>query len=390
MSGICARGWHVTLSTLEDRVALEANWVALQSRALCSFFQSWGWVGSWIETLPRELRPHVVEVRLDGRLVGLALLGQRRTWRYGIIPSRGLFLSETGERQIDCLTVEHNGFLVDSALSLAVVREAVSGLAKLRAPWDELFLSGVLRTAVADYVESARGANLRPLVTMEKPYHFVDCDMIREKGSDYLSALGRNTRSQVRRALRAYEERGPLRFRVADTVERARGVFEKLFELHQRYWVSKGYPGAFGSQFALDFHRNIIRRRFSEGDIQLAEISAGTEPIGYLYNFVFNRVVYNYQSGFLYEDDARLKPGFVSHYMAVQHSIEAGMKTYDLLMGNQRFKENLATDRGEMAWMVLQKPRIRFGLEQTALRLRRRVLGWRTSRSPASTTTALD
>jgi hypothetical protein len=62
------------------------------------------------------------------------------------------------------------------------------------------------------------------------------------------------------------------------------------------------------------------------------------------------------------------------------------MSTYDFLMGNHRFKENLATDRGEMAWMVLQKPRIRFGLEQIALRLRRRVLSLRAYRSSPSTT----
>ena len=61
----------------------------------------------------------------------------------------------------------------------------------------------------------------------------------------------------------------------------------------------------------------------------------------------------------------------------MQYNIDAGMKTYDLLMGTQRFKRNLATHQGKMAWLVLQKPRIRFRLEQVAMRWRRQLRGTR-------------
>ena len=368
-------GWHITLSSPEDLAALETKWIELQSRSACSFFQSWGWVSSWIGALPSRLRPQVLEIRLDDRLVGLALLGNQKNWRYGVIPSNALFVTETGNRQFDCLTVEHNGFLVESALSVAVVREGISALVKLRLPWDELFLSGIVQNGVPDYLDGANRAQLRALIKIEKPYCYVDCDMIRQSGGDYLGKLGRNTRSQIRRAMRAYEEQGLLSFRVADTLERAQHCFESLRRLHQQYWVSKGMPGAFGSEFALDFHHRMIRSRFPMGEIQLAEICVGTAPIGFLYNFVFNRVVYNYQSAFRYDDDARLKPGLVSHCRAVQYNVDAGMKTYDLLMGTQRFKQNLATHQGKMAWLVLQKPRIRFRLEQVAIRWRRQLRG---------------
>lgn len=377
-------GWHIILSSLEDLAAVETKWIELQSRAACSFFQSWGWVSSWIGALPPRLRPQALEVRLDDRLVGLALLGNQKIWRYGVIPSNALFVTETGHRQFDCLTVEHNGFLAESGLSVAVVREGISGLVKLRLPWDELFLSGIVQNGVPDYLDSAQRAQLRALIRIEKPYHYVDCDMIRQSGGDYLGTLGRNTRYQIRRAMRAYEEHGPIGFHVAETLEGAQHCFENLRRLHQQYWVSKGMPGAFGSEFALDFHRSLIRSRFSKGEIQLAEICVGTVPVGYLYNFVFNRVVYNYQSAFRYDNDTRLKPGLVSHCRAVQYSIDAGMKTYDLLMGTQRFKQNLATHRGIMAWLVLQKPRIRFRLEQAAIRWRRQLRSMRAPRSAES------
>jgi len=118
-------GWHIALSSLEDLAALETKWIELQSRAECSFFQSWGWVSSWIGALPPRLRPQTLEVRLDDRIVGLALLGSQKIWRYGIVPSNALFVTETGSRQFDCLTVEHNGFLVESGLSKAVLLEGL-------------------------------------------------------------------------------------------------------------------------------------------------------------------------------------------------------------------------------------------------------------------------
>jgi len=254
---------------------------------------------------------------------------------------------------------------------------------KLQA-WDELFLSGIVRNRVSDYLPGAERAQLHPLVTLSMPYHFVDCDVIRHTGGDYLSALSGNTRYQVRRAMRAYEERGPISFQIADTLEQARRYFEELRRLHQQHWVDKGAPGAFGSDFGLAFHHSLIESRFAKGEVQLAEIRAGKEPIGYLYNFVFDRVIYNYQSAFHYSTDAKLKPGLVSHCCAVQHNIAAGMKTYDLLMGKQRFKKNLATHSGEMVWLVLQKPRMRFRLERAVKRWRQQLRGTGAASSPDS------
>ncbi len=378
--------WRFRLSSLEDSPALQEQWTELQSRADCSFFQSWGWIDNWIGALPPRLRPRPFEVRLDDRLVGLALLGRRTLWRRGILPSNALFVSETGDPEFDCITVEHNGFLVDRALSATIVQEATSGLAALKLPWDELFISGVARDHVEDYVHGARSTGLCAVVKIEKPDHFVDCEGIRQSGGNYLEVLSRNTRYQIRRAMRAYEEHAAIEFHVAQTLEQAKMYFDDLRRIHQQYWISKGLKGAFGSPFTLDLHRNLISRRFSNGEIQLAKICVGTNPIGYLYNFVWKGVVSNYQSAFVYDGDGRLKPGLVSHCCAIQYNIKAGMKTYDLLMGNQRFKQNLATGRDKMAWIVLQKPRIRFRLENAAIRWRDRLRGMRNRAAAESDT----
>jgi hypothetical protein len=257
------------------------------------------------------------------------------------------------------------------------VREALARLAALPLAWDEVFVSGVDRDHVCDYLDSAPAAQLCAVIKEEKPCYVVDCESLRAAGKDYLETLGRNTRYQVRRTLRLYEERGPVYLEVAPTLEQAQIFFERLRVLHQRHWEAKGEHGAFGSRFTVDFHQRLIRSRFAHGEIQLAELRVGGVAIGYLYNFVFDRVVYNYQSAFHYDADARLKPGLLCHCLAVQYNLERGMRIYDLLMGSERYKQSLATHRRDMLWLRLQKPRWRFRVEQLLLRLHRQLAGTR-------------
>jgi CelD/BcsL family acetyltransferase involved in cellulose biosynthesis len=373
--------WRVVLSSIDSVESLERKWTALERRSTCSFFQSWGWIGTWLACLPASRRPQVLEVLFDGTVVGLALLGKSEIRRHGFISSNALFVTETGDSDFDCLTVEHNGFLVDDSISTEVLRQGISWLAGGPFAWDELFVSAVTKRNVAAYVNNAEEARLHAQIALSKPYYYVDCDKIRSTGGDYIATLSRNTRSQVRRAMRAYEERGAIRFHAADSFEMAQEYFQQLRELHQQRWESRAEPGAFGSAFALQFHEGLLRNRFSAGEIQLAAISAGDDAIGYLYNFVFDGVVYNYQSGFRYTSDARLKPGLVSHCCAIQHCIDSGVQLYDFLMGSQRFKQSLASDQDEMSWLVLQRPRLRFRVERTARKWRDKMRSLQSSAS---------
>ena len=77
---------------------------------------------------------------------------------------------------------------------------------------------------------------------------------------------------------------------------------------------------AFASGFFADFHRALVTKQSDTGEIQLLRISAGKKLIGSLYNFVKNGRIYAYQSGFNYDPDPRLKPGLVSHCLAIEQN----------------------------------------------------------------------
>ena len=127
--------------------------------------------------------------------------------------------------------------------------------------------------------------------------------------------------------------------------------------------------------FFESFHRDLISRRFRAGEIQLLRVLAGEKRIGCLYNFVKDGHVYAYQSGFDYGTDSRLKPGLVSHCLAINFNLAKGAQIYDFMAGDSRYKKSLGTDFVEMSWLVLQRPIRRLRFENALLSIKRKLVG---------------
>ena len=144
--------------------------------------------------------------------------------------------------------------------------------------------------------------------------------------------------------------------RSAESVEEALAMLDRLKALHQTSWRRRGQPGCFAAPWFESFHRDLIRARFSSGEIQLLAAAAGDRPIGYLYNFAHRDRVYAYQSGFDYVADGRLKPGLVTHALAIEQATRAGFATYDFMAGENWLKASFASHWTEMVWLAVRRP----------------------------------
>ena len=133
--------------------------------------------------------------------------------------------------------------------------------------------------------------------------------------------------------------------------------------MHQYSWNRRGQPDAFLSHFSNRFHTNLVEFGYSSGEIQLLEVKAGSKTFGYLYNFVLDGMVTNYQSGFLYEEDGKFKPGLLSHALAIEYNRRLGHRSYDFLMGDQQFKRSLTVDHAKMVNLVVRQNRMKLILE---------------------------
>ncbi len=346
---------------------LEGEWRKLEAAGSPSFFTSWHWMGTWLAAVPPTSRPRLLRGVAGGETIALALLGERQNRRRrGLVGSRALYLNETGDPRFNSPMIEHNGVLAAAGYETAVWQALLAWFEELRGEADELHLSGSLWRWPDEALE-ARGL-LRNETAV--PSYAVELWRLATSGGEPDPLLSANARQQLRRAVRSYEQIGPLRLAEAGTLGEALNFFDAMKALHCASWERRGKPHAFSGGFFEPFHRLLIERTFSEGGTQLLRASAGEQIIGYLYNFRLGSCIYAYQSGFA-DADRRKRPGAVTHALAIRHAFQSGASIYDFMAGHNRLKASFATRCEPMLWQVVQQPRLAFRLEDYGRRLKR-------------------
>ncbi len=350
---------------LQDPTAhtdIAETWEKFETQCEASYFQSWGWIGAWLQTLPRSVPLYCMVAKSDDKITGLAILARAHVVRHKLFSSDALFLNEAGIAGYD-FVIEHNGLLLKSGSEQQTLDACLHYLATQVGDWDELFISGVRQDSPLFQSSVLNEHNIALRVHRTSSSRYVDLEELRQSGSDYLDSLSSNTRYQIRRALRKHEAAGPLTLSIAASTDEAQVYFDRMKVLHQTYWIGKGKPGSFANSHWEAFHRRLINERFDSGEIQLIGISSGDKAIGYLYNFIKNGWVYALQSGFHYEANHTLHPGYVCHYLVIEHNLKHGARLYDFLAGDAQYKSSLGRNDHALAWVVLQRRRWKFKVE---------------------------
>lgn len=334
-------------------------WECLEESANNSYFLSWGWIENWIAILPDHAKPELV-VYLEGKAPLLAFfLGKTNLVRKHLFRSRGWFVNATGIPAFDRICIEYNGFLYKQTETFRFI-DILKSLPHL---WDEFYLPDL---DTRSFPGTAALDNIFPYKTIvddDLVSPFVDLDVVRERSGDYLSLLSANTRAQIHRSYRLCEKTEPVGCEVAHNTRSAMDIYHELISLHEDTWANRSKEGAFSSDYIVQFHKQLIQSRFEYDEIQLLRIKYANNTIGCLYNFVYKNNVYFYQSGINYALDKRLKPGLVAHVEAIKHNATAGHKTYDFLCGDSRYKMSLATHHNRLISVRLQKPLLKFRIE---------------------------
>ncbi|WP_082364096.1 GNAT family N-acetyltransferase [Rhodopseudomonas sp. AAP120] len=350
-----SRTIEVRIEPLRDLATTGAAWRDLEARAAPSFFRSWLWIGTWLAHLPKDAEPHLVTAVMSGQTVGMAVLCRRKTWRLAFRPRARWFLHETGDLRFDRLAIEYNGIVADRSAGDAVFMECVDRVIGHLGRSDQLVLSGITADLAAAADCAAADAGLLADVTNVDTAHWVDFDEVRRLGKDYRASLGRNTRQAVSRTSRLYEERGPVAHRVVDTVPEALAAFSDLAELHNARW---GRKGAFANPAFRPFHEDLIARGVPTGAVRISRTTVGDQTIGVLYNFIQDGEILQYQSGFLYQEDAKLKPGLLSHVLAIEDGLSRGERGYDFMAGSAAHKSRLGNAKRTLKRIVVGRDTI--------------------------------
>ena len=346
-----------SLEPASDLSAIEELWRDLDGSPGHSFFASWTWLGNWLRMIPWDFTPMLLRAHRGGQTIAAALLVPRRE-KHATGRVRQLYFNSTGEDAFDCLTIEYTDFSGPGTEDPALWPAFLDWFAA-NAQSDELIVPGVAAARIAGMRMSPRLLETRRNVPA-----FRVCDLPSIVTSSVEARLTRNARQQLRRSMRDYLAAGPLQIEEAESVETAQDYFTALKGLHIRSWTERGKPHAFRYPFFEKFHRALIASGIPDGSVQLLKVAAGSQAIGYLYNFRRGKRVYAYQSGF----DTRkgFRPGYVSHALAIAHNALRGAESYDFLAGDNRLKQSFADSRYVMSWCTYRQRKLRFQAEMLA------------------------
>lgn len=322
------------------------TWADLTARCGASFFLTPHWVETWLEVFGEDFDPQLIVLSEGGMPVAACMLVRRLFWRK-FVPMRRVYLNCAGEDEADETCIEYNRFLCLRGREPEAAGRLIDWLG---AGWDELVLNGM--ESIPSLGACGRSES------EQKPSHYVDLAALRAAGASYDSVLSGNTRHQIRRSIRFYEQTyGTAEFEQARDQASALSFLEELAALHQKSWSGRGKPGVFASEKFCRFHRRLIER----GPVDLLRVRAGRQVVGLLHCFFHGGRVYFYQSGFHYLEDNRGKPGLVTHYMAINHYLaeRPDVTEYDFLAGDSRYKRSLAKEHRMLEWAVVQRPTLR-------------------------------
>lgn len=345
---------------------LEGTWKALEEKSNGSIFQSWAWVSLWLE---KSSHPRfVLVVRSGDEPVGIGIFTHSRVNRPlgGQIPI--LSLHENANVEEDRVAIEYNGLLCKAGFEQHVHTAVINALLSARteltdAPaWSEIRWPGC-ETELISAIQST-GNSYRLYRSQKAPY--VDITCLGDDADAYMNSRSNNSRYQIRRAMRLLGEDGPLTIDRAETTDEALAAFKQMMRLHQLAWNLRGKDGAFSSEFFQDFHMSFLERNIDSGRADVLIIRSGRNKVGILYNLVYRQAVYAYQSGFELFQDNRIKPGLVSHALAIQYYKNQGVYRYLFLAGNDRYKRSLSTHSDTLYWAALQNPDFKMRLENVA------------------------
>jgi len=361
-----------------EQVEAARRWQDLeQSMSNTGLTNSWPWIKTWLDNYDDVVQPSFAFGKRDNQSIGAALI-TKATYRIRGFPIPAVHLGTAGEPKKERTSVEYNRLLVApenlDAFAMGLIRTLQQEF-----DWSALRLNGFVPEHADALIRACANVGL-PFKVDERNFPAFDFQKAADEGyPDIISALGKNTRYNIRRSLRLLErDFGQRRIEWAETPEQARDILRELIHLHQKRWEAVGEPGALQSGRVRQYHEDLIDALslWPQGSLIIFRVKQGEITVGCLFNFVEDEHVMFYKSGLPLLEDNRLKPGLVTHVLCMEECKRRGLLEeekcrqcalseeacrkrrllqYDFLVGEGLYKEQLSNSESVLTWAIARR-----------------------------------
>jgi len=302
-----------------------------------------------------------------------ALLGRRAVRRHrGLLSSRVVALNQTAWENWDQVFIEFNGFFGEPRAHFAQQLSALLDDLNRSPDWDEFRLAGMQQPEYDAALTQAANRGLRVQLRDRRmaPYRHLRPD--RAAGS-VLAGLSANLRGQLRRSQRRLTDTlGPLKLFHAQDPQQAWQWLEHMAPWHQARWRQSDGTSTSGfcNPAFVRFHKALIDDAFRTDQVRIWQLRAGDHVVSTVYNLRSEVTESFYLGAPNPAIDPRFQGGLLAHVAIMDQCLQDGLEFYDFMAGDSRYKRQLATDAETLYWIVLQRPRLKFAIEDRLRRLR--------------------
>jgi len=340
---------------------LRQQWLLIQEGQDVPFFLTWSWISSWLETYTPDLT--VISARYKDKVIAIGLFTCSTQVRHGFVKARQYRLHQMGDPLLDQIWMEYNDFICVDEYREAAVNACLKALQESENKFDEIILSMISASRASRIQKAINGSQ----ILLTNPCYSKNLGNIQGEDPQYISTLNSNTRYQIRRSMRLYEQlHGEVEYTFAQGVVEALAMFKEAGEYHTLRWDDSGFKN---KQF-VRFHENLIKSAIDKKGVALMRVTAGDVTIAILYFHLVGKSVYFYLQGINYESNKKLKPGLVAHTLATQHYLEKGMCKYDYMGGYSQYKCQLSDLDEDLVTLCIQKPSIILGVENLSRKIK--------------------
>jgi CelD/BcsL family acetyltransferase involved in cellulose biosynthesis len=328
------------------------------------------WVRQWWRLHGAEGQLQILLVMNDDRqALGIAPLYRRHDRGGPRRYLRSLHLLGTGEREADEVTGEYTSWLCAPEAMAQVSAEVAAHLLKQMTPgWDLLRLEKLRpEAAIHEHLPRLLARGMAASATSEHACFRSPALPLEQ----YLAALpSASFRHRCRRALRAGRDAGVELVRGREPGEVA-GMFAALRSLHQQRWTGRGLPGAFASDVFNRFHDGLLEPYRRDEKMWMMGLRRQGQWLAVRYLLRAGDTLYDYLSGVDTATETALAPGLLLHLLSIDAAATAGIRTYDLMAGDQEYKRRLALEESALPTLELHARTMRARLWLAAREMRR-------------------
>jgi CelD/BcsL family acetyltransferase involved in cellulose biosynthesis len=354
-----AREIRATRVDSESRFTeLRSAWDSLlQSSESASPFLTWEWLHPWWRHLSGSSRLRMLTAHAGGRLIAVApfRLGK------GVARLPCLDLLGTGEAGSDYLDViTRSGFEaegLDAIERFIVAQNMAVRLTHLSSCAAAISLANRLERR--RWIQATTPGGTCPYIPLSG--HTWD---------SYLATLGASHRANVRRRLRALEQKFDVQFDQVSADDDRRDALERLTQYHGRRFAARG--SAFRTASLRAFHDEATQRFLDRGWLRMFVLRLNGALAAVMYGVLYNGTFYFYQHGF---DDSYQQHsiGLVLMALSIRTAIEQGAAEFDMLWGTEPYKFLWARHVRELRNLYLFPPHLGGQLHRGLFHARRRL-----------------